>query len=138
MVTDNTTLHFKSHSDCIKYLERVRWQGVPTCPYCHVQKSTLMKDGRHHCNGCGVAYSVTVNTVFHRSRLPLPKWFQAIRLIIVSHGNISARELAKRVRINRNTAWQITTKIHDAMVNTDERQLLLGIVEIQEREHEKR
>lgn len=91
-----------------------------------------MKDGRHHCNGCGVAYSVTVKTIFHHSRLPLQKWFLAIRLIIVSHGNISARELAKCVKINRNTAWKVANKVHNAMTKTDERQLLLGIVEIQE------
>jgi len=123
---------FSTQNDCIEYLERVRWQGKPTCPYCRVQKSTLMKDGRHHCNGCGLAYSVTVKTIFHRSHIPLQKWFLAIRLIIVSHGNISARELAKSVRINRNTAWQVINKVTNAMIKTDDRQLLLGIVDIQE------
>src|SRR5688572_4505747 len=90
---------FNTDANCIQYLERVRWQGKPTCPYCHVQKSTLVKDGRHHCNGCGVTYSVTVRTIFHRSHLPLRKWFLAIRLIITSHGNISTRQLAKSVKI---------------------------------------
>jgi transposase-like protein len=123
---------FNTHADCIKYLERVRWQGKPTCPYCNVQKSTPMKDGRHHCNGCGLAYSVTVKTIFHRSHLPLDKWFLAIRLIIVSHGKISVRELAKSVQINRNTACQLINKVSNAMVRTDDRQFLLGIVEMQE------
>src|SRR5690242_11672284 len=105
MDTTKPSSIFSTDNECIHYLEHVRWQGKPTCPYCYVQKSTPMKDGRHHCNGCGVTYSVTVRTIFHRSHLPLRKWFLAIRLIITSHGNISARQLAKIIGINRNTAW---------------------------------
>jgi transposase-like protein len=132
MGTAKSSPTFNTHDDCIHYLERIRWQGRPTCPYCHAQKSTPMKDGRHHCNSCGVTYSVTVQTIFHHSHLPLHKWFLAIRLIIVSHGRISVRQLAKGAKINRNTALHITDKVYKAMAKTDERQLLLSIVETQE------
>jgi transposase-like protein len=124
---------FSTQDDCIKYLEEVRWQGKPSCPYCNGKKSTPMKDNkRHHCNCCGTTFSVTVSTIFHDTRLPLQKWFLAIKVIIKSNKHISARQLAKHLKINRNTAWQITNKIDNAMTKTNERQLLLGIVEIQE------
>jgi transposase-like protein len=132
MDTAKSSSKIITEDDCIQFLEHIRWHGKPTCPYCHAQKSTPMKDGRHHCNGCGVTYSVTVQTIFHRSHLSLDKWFLAIRLIIVSHGNISARKLAEGAKINRNTAWQIIDKVYTAMAKTDERQLLLSIVEMQE------
>jgi transposase-like protein len=124
--------NFSSQDDCIRYLESIRWQGNPTCPYCNVQKSTPLKDGRHHCNGCGTAFSVTVRTIFHDTRLPLPKWFLAIKIVVNSHGRISARQLAKRIQINKNTAWLLINKIYGAMAITNERQLLLGIVAMQE------
>jgi transposase-like protein len=123
---------FTTEDDCVRYLEQVRWQGKPTCPYCNVQKATPMKDGRYHCNRCGVAFSVTVRTIFHATRLPLHKWFVAIRLIITSGGKISVRQLAKDANINRNTACQLLNKVYAAMASTEERQLLLSIVEMQE------
>lgn len=128
----NSSSKIITQHDCIQFLEQIRWQGKPTCPYCHAQKSTSMRDGRHHCNGCGVTYSVTVQTIFHRSHLSIDKWFLAIRLIIISHGNISSRKLAESAKINRNTAQQIINKVYKAMTKTDERQLLLSIVEMQE------
>ena len=38
-------------------------------------------DYRWQCSRCKTSFSVTVNTLFHRTRLPLPKWFLAIILI---------------------------------------------------------
>ena len=137
MDTVKASSMFSTQMDCIKYLERVRWQGKPICPYCKGKKSTPTKnENRHHCNNCGVAFSVTVKTVFHDTRLPLHKWFLAISLILNSRNAISSRQLAKYLKINRNTAWRLTNKIYDAMIKTDERQLLLGIVEMQEQKDE--
>lgn len=127
------TSPFSTHEDCINYLEQLLWHGKPICPYCQATKSTPIKiEKRHHCNCCGTTFSVTVSTVFHDTRLPLHKWFQAIKLVIKSEKNISARKLAKHLKINKNTAWQISNKIYNAMRKTNERQLLLSIVEMQE------
>jgi hypothetical protein len=136
MDTEKSSPKFSTQKKCIEYLERVRWQGKPICPYCKVQKSSPLKDGRHHCNGCDTAFSVTVHTIFHDTRLPLPKWFLAIRLVINSNGKISSRRLAKTVMINKNTAWQLINKVYDAMTRTNERQLLLSIVEMQEQHYD--
>jgi transposase-like protein len=132
METIKTHPLLSTHNDCIKYLESVRWQGLPICPYCKVRKSTSMKDGRHHCNNCGTTFSVTVHTIFHDTRLPLQKWFVAIRLIINSGGDISSRKLARQLKVNRNTACRLIGRVYDAMSKTNERQMLLGIVEMQE------
>lgn len=124
---------FPTQDHCIKYLEHARWQGKPTCPYCNSQKSTPAKDElRHHCNNCNTTYSVTVNTIFHDTRLELQKWFLAIMLILNAKKGLSARQLARDLKVNKNTGWYLGMRIRKAMSQTNERQLLMGVVEMDE------
>ena len=124
---------FPQQEDCISYLERVRWDGVPKCPYCGSDNSTpLPKEQRHHCNNCNTSYSVTVGTIFHRTHLPLQKWFLALSLILNAKKGISARQLARHIDVHRNTAWRISMKIREAMSQKHQRELLTGVVEMDE------
>jgi len=124
---------FPEQEDCISYLERVRWEGIPKCPYCGSDNSTpLPKEQRHHCNNCNTSYSVTVGTIFHRTHLPLQKWFLALSLILNAKKGISARQLARDIDVHRNTAWRISMKIREAMSQRYQRELLTGVVEMDE------
>jgi len=124
---------FPAEEDCITYLEKVRWNGEPTCPYCGSKNSTpLAKEHRHHCNTCNTSYSVTVGTIFHQTRLPLQKWFLALSLILNAKKGISARQLARDIEVHRNTAWRISMKIREAMMQQHQRELLTGVVEMDE------
>ena len=122
---------FPTEDKCLDYLEEIRWQGKPQCPYCESHKSTPMKkERRHHCNNCNTTYSVTVQTIFHRTRMPLQKWFLAICLILNAKKGISARQLARDLKVNKDTAWYMGMRIRRSMLN--ERELLRGIVEMDE------
>ncbi len=124
---------FPTHGACISYLESVRWDNEPICPYCESNNSTPLKRKlKHHCNSCNTDYSVTVNTIFHHTHLSLQKWFLAITLILNAKKGLSARQLARDLEINKNTAWRISMKIRDAMNERDQRELLSGIVEVDE------
>jgi transposase-like protein len=124
---------FPKQDDCIAYLEKVRWQGTPRCPYCKSSKQTpLPKEHRYHCNSCNTSYGVTVKTIFHRTRLPLQKWLLAVSLILNAKKGISARQLARHLKVNRNTAWRIGMQVRDAMYQPEHRNLLCGIVEMDE------
>lgn len=124
---------FPKQEDCISYLETVRWNDVPTCPYCGSDNSTpLAKEHRHHCNNCNTSYSVTVGTIFHRTHLPLQKWFLAISMILNAKKGVSARQLARDIEVHRNTAWRISMKIREAMSQRHQRELLTGMVEMDE------
>jgi len=124
---------FPQQEDCISYLERVRWDSVPRCPYCGSDNSTpLPKEQRHHCNNCNTSYSVTVGTIFHQTHLPLQKWFLALSLILNAKKGISARQLARHIDVHRNTAWRISMKIREAMSQRHQRELLTGVVEMDE------
>lgn len=122
---------FPTEDDCLKYLESVRWKDKPTCPYCNSRNSTpLPKERRHHCNNCNTSYSVTVKTIFHKTKLPLQKWFLAVALVLNAKKGISSRQLSRDLEVNKDTAWYMAMRIRKAM--TEQRELLQGIVEIDE------
>jgi transposase-like protein len=124
---------YPTEADCVSFLERARWAGVPHCPYCHSQNSTpLPKEQRHHCNNCNTSYSVTVGTIFHQTHLPLQKWLLAVSLILNAKKGIAARQLARDLDVHRNTAWRISMKVREAMAQKEHRELLTGMVEMDE------
>lgn len=124
---------FPTEEDCIAHLEKVRWNDKPICPYCGSDHTTpLPKEQRHHCNNCNTTFSVTVNTIFHHTHLPLQKWFLAISLILNAKKGISARQLARDLEVNKNSAWYLAMRIRKAMTEPQEREFLEGIVEMDE------
>lgn len=78
---------------------------------------------------------MTVGTVFHKTYVDLQKWFLAIPLVLNSQEAISARKLAKKIGVNKNTACYMIARIRKAM--TEELELLQKVVEVQilDREH---
>lgn len=120
---------FPSTQDCIRHLEKVRWRGKAFCPYCRSECVTP-NEQRHHCNGCNTSFSVTVNTIFHHTHVPLQKWFMAVSLILNARRGPSVRQLARALEVNKNTAWSMGMKIRNAMFEHGE--LLRGIAEMDE------
>ena len=122
--------HFPTNDDCIAHLEYLRWGDKPRCPYCESLKiKQLPNTRRYHCNTCRTSFSVTVGTIFHRTHLPLQKWFLAISIILNAKKGISARQLSRDLKINKDTAWRMAMKIREAMKESLQRNFLTGIVE---------
>ncbi|MBU0516385.1 MAG: IS1595 family transposase [Proteobacteria bacterium] len=92
----------------------------------------MPKERRHHCNNCNTSFSVTVGTIFHRTRLDLQKWFLAVALVLNAKKGISARQLARDLDVNKDTAWSMAMRIRNAMVERNDRKLLEGVVEMDE------
>lgn len=122
---------FPTQEDCIKHLEKVRWNDQPKCPYCNSFNTTVLQK-RHHCNNCNTSFSVTVATIFHHTRLPLQKWFLALSLILNAKKGVAARQLARDLKVNKDTAWRILMKIREAMRQSEQRNLLSGVIEMDE------
>ncbi|MBU4276169.1 MAG: IS1595 family transposase [Proteobacteria bacterium] len=127
---------FPTEDDCIDHLERVRWGDKPICPYCNSDNSTPQvnhgRRRRYHCNNCNTAFSVTVGTIFHHTHLDFQKWFLAISLILNAKKGISARQLSRDLEVNKDTAWRVSMKIREAMSQAHQRELLTGLVEMDE------
>jgi transposase-like protein len=74
-----------------EYLERLRWPNGAICPHCgSVSKDHYALDGTAHrpglwkCKDCRQQFSVTVGTVFERSKIALNVWLQAVHLLCSS------------------------------------------------------
>lgn len=126
-MTDFIDLHdlkilFPDNASSMKFLENLRWGKKPQCPHCGSDRITsFKKEHRHHCNACNVSFSATVNTVFHNTRIPLHKWFEAVSLIFDNKQKVSARKLASEINVNKNTAWQMLTKLNEAIAHTGQK-----------------
>ena len=122
---------FPTQESCIKHLEKARWEGKPTCPYCR-STNTATHLARHRCYNCKTSFSVTVGTIFHHTHLPLQKWFLAIALMLNAKKSLSALQLSRDLEVNKNTAWRIAMQIRKAMRESEHHDLLTGIVEMDE------
>ena len=122
---------FPTRDDCLRHIERIRWKGGPTCPYCGSTNATRTKKRpRYHCNSCNTSYSVTVRTPFHHTHLSLQKWFLAISLILNAKEGISSRQLSRRLEVDKDTAWRVSRKVREAMSQSVHRHLLIGLLEM--------
>jgi len=124
---------FPTTKRCLDFLEQLKWQGKPRCPYCkNINQTPLPKENRYHCNNCNTSYSVIVGTIFHKTHLPLQKWLLAVSIILNAKKGISARQLSRHLKVNRNTAWRISMKIREAMFEPEQRNMMQGLIEMDE------
>jgi transposase-like protein len=112
---DQVYKKFPSQNDCLIYLESLRWNGIPHCPYCNSANSTKLKDKRrYHCNTCNTSYSVTVGTAFQKTKLDLQKWFFIISILTPTN-KISLRQVSKMIGVNKNTGWSLLLRIKKSL-----------------------
>ena len=127
---------YPTQESCIEHLEKVRWDGMAHCPYCASidtqKRSDKNRKYRHRCRDCNTSFTVTVGTIFHKTKLPLQKWFLAINLILNAKKGLSALQLSRDLHVNKNTAWRIAMQIRKAMTQAEQRELLTGVVEMDE------
>ena len=69
---------FHDEAACRAYLESVRWPDGVCCPRCPEAKVWTMKPPFYRCAACGHDFTVTTNTLFADTHLPLRLWFQTM------------------------------------------------------------
>ena len=88
---------FSTQEECLKFLEELRWGGEPCCIHCGSirvgrKNHNHIEDG-WNCYDCASSFSVIAGTMFHKTRIPLRKWFLAISIILNSKKSISSTAL---------------------------------------------
>ena len=110
---------FKDENAARKHLEALNWPEGPICPHCGVlEKASRIEGGRAgllFCNACRKQYTVTVGTVFERSKVPLHTWLFATHLLCSSKKGISSHQLARMLGVTYKTAWFMAHRIRTAM-----------------------
>lgn len=103
------------------HLEALLWADGPVCPHCktrgHASKIKGGRKGLYFCNigYCRKQFSVTVGTVFERSKIPLNKWVLATHLMSASKTGVSAHQLHRMLDITYKSAWFMCHRIREAM-----------------------
>ncbi|HEX8381075.1 MAG TPA: transposase, partial [Allosphingosinicella sp.] len=69
-----TAPQFTDETKAREHLEAVRWPDGPFCPHCGSFDATRLQGKKHRpgavqCNDCRQQFTVTVGTVFERSKI---------------------------------------------------------------------
>lgn len=103
------------------YLEAQRWANGVFCPHCGGTDKCTKLEGKKHraglyqCGDCRQQFTVTVGTVFERSKVALNKWLLATFLMASSKKGISAHQLHRTIGVTYKTAWFMFHRIREAM-----------------------
>lgn len=112
---------FNSKKKCIEHLEKLRWNGTPICTNCGSDDTHELKNEfRHHCRTCLNNFSVLVGTIFEQGRLPLPKYFILIGLMLNAKQGISSNEISRHVGIPNKSSWYACMRVRCGMVESVE------------------
>ena len=125
---------FATDQKCWNYLVKRRWPSGYQCPRCaHDRYYFHPRRGLFECKACRYQSSVTANTIFHKTRTSLKKWFWAIYLMVHQKNGISTLQLQKFLGINTyKTMWVMVHKIRQAMAAQDAAYQLCGLIELDE------
>jgi transposase-like protein len=124
-MTDLQNPIFQDNDKAREALEAVRWPNGPVCPHCgNNERETIARvegrkkshrPGLYYCNACKGQFTVTVGTVFERSKVPLSKWWLAVHLLGSSKKGMSAHQLHRMLGVTYKTAWFMAHRIREAM-----------------------
>ena len=106
-------------------LEAVLWPDGPFCRHCgNSDPDTIAKmqgksarPGLYYCNECKREFTVTVGTVFERSKVPLTKWWMAAHMLNSGKNGVSAHEIHRTLGVTYKTAWFMMHRLREAMTD---------------------
>jgi transposase-like protein len=104
-------------------IEALMWPNGPVCPHCgNADQARIAalttksaRPGLRYCDECKKQFTVTVGTIFERSKVPLSKWWMAIHLMAASKKGVSAHQLHRMLGVAYQTAWFMEHRIREAM-----------------------
>ena len=102
-------------------IEALLWPNGPVCPHCGCVgkigkiEGESARPGLYYCGDCKKQFTVTVGTIFERSKVPLSKWWMAIHLMASSKKGVSAHQLHRMLGVAYQTAWFMGHRIREAM-----------------------
>jgi transposase-like protein len=108
-----------------EWLENELWPHGPVCPHCAViNEATLMRGkshraGLYQCNACKEPFTVTVGTLYERSKIPLNKWLAATHLLMASKKGMSALQIGRLIGVSKKTAWFLCHRIRESLRETN-------------------
>jgi len=114
---------FTDETKAREWLEARVWPNGPVCPHCgnaDQDKITGLKGkahrpGLYQCAECREQFTVTVKTVFERSKIPLSKWLAALFLLTASKKGVSAHQIHRSLGISYKSSWFMMHRLREAL-----------------------
>jgi len=113
---------FQDEAKAREWLEARVWPNGAVCPHCGVTGDDVTKlEGEAHragvyqCKECRQQFTVTVKTVFERSKIPLTKWLAALFLMTASKKGVSAHQVHRMLGISYKSTWFMMHRLREAM-----------------------
>jgi transposase-like protein len=111
---------FQNDTAAREYLEATVWPHGPVCPHCGTVNHAYPVSGRAGLYRCAEAecrmdFTVTVGTVFERSKIALHKWLLAAHLVCSSKKGMSSHQLHRTLGVTYKTAWFMSHRLREAM-----------------------
>jgi transposase-like protein len=114
---------FTDETKAREWLEARVWPSGPVCPHCgnaDQDKLTGLKGkahrpGLYQCAECREQFTVTVKTVFERSKIPLTKWLAALFLLTASKKGVSAHQIHRSLGISYKSSWFMMHRLREAL-----------------------
>ena len=114
MLSLSDTPHFQDKDKAREFLENLRWPNGPVCPHCNCKTAYKLtakpnskrpvRPGVWKCKDCEQQFTVTVNTIFEDSHIPLNKWLLAIHLLCASKKGMSSHQLHRMLGVTYKSA----------------------------------
>lgn len=82
-------------------------------------KGKSHRPGLYNCNACRKPFSVTVGTLYERSKIKLHKWLAATHLMMASKKGMSALQIGRLLGVSNKTAWFLCHRIRESLRETN-------------------
>lgn len=114
---------FTDETAAREWLEARVWPKGPVCPHCgNFDKAKLRslqgkahRPGLYQCAECREQFTVTVKTVFERSKIPLTKWLAALFLMTASKKGVSSHQVHRMLGVSYKSTWFMMHRLREAM-----------------------
>lgn len=116
---------FQDETKAREWLEAQLWKNGRICPHCGVVNGSTLMQGKSHrpglyqCNACREPFTVTVGTLYERSKIPLHKWLAATQLLMSSKKGMSALQIGRMLGISPKSSWFLMHRIRESLRGTD-------------------
>ena len=125
---------YPSEEKCLAAYAKTRLEQGITCRKCETETKHywLKTVKRFECKECKCKTSYMANTMMHKSKIGLQKWFILIHLMTSIKKSMSALEISKQLDTRYDTIFHAMQKIRIMMGKRDSRYKLKGTFEMDE------
>ncbi len=125
---------YPSEEKCLAAYAKIRLKQGITCRKCEYETKHywLRTVKRFECKECKTKTSYKANTMMHKSKIELQKWFILIHLMTSIKKSMSALEISKQLGMRYDTVYNAMHKIRVLMGKRDNRYQLSGTIEMDE------